>query len=62
MSESDDITEWVNNHEELLSRILASGHAEAQSYALALLANSNDLENVKTVQEELNRILERTDS
>ena len=45
-----DVQEYVEENCDLLSRMLAHGDAEAQGYALALLANggtSNDLDQVE---------------
>ena len=45
-----EVQEYVEENRDLLSRMLAYGNAEAQGYALALLANggnSNDLDQVE---------------
>lgn len=62
VGEADDVTEFVNEHTELLSRILACGNDEARAYALALLANSDDSEGVEAVDTELDRIRSEVES
>ena len=45
-----DVQEYVEENHDLLGRMLAHGNEEAQGYALALLANggnSNDLDQVE---------------
>lgn len=53
---SPDLDEFVEENSEMLGRVLACGNAEARAYALALLANSSDLDGVEDVEEKLDRI------
>lgn len=56
MNTSDELGEFVRENSDMLSQILACGNAEARAYALALLANCEDLEDVEEVEEELAQI------
>lgn len=56
MSATDEMREFVRENSDMLSRVLACGNDEARAYALALLANCDDVNSVDEVQEQLNRI------
>lgn len=53
---ADELDEFVRENTEMLSRVLACGNEEARGYALALLANSEHVENVEDVEEQLGQI------
>jgi len=52
----DNLDEYVRENTEMLGRVLACGNEEARGYALALLANSGEVENVEDVEEQLGQI------
>ncbi|MBX0303715.1 hypothetical protein [Haloarcula salinisoli] len=56
MSATDEMREFVRENSDMLSRVLACGNDEARAYALALLANCDEVDSVEEVQEQLNRI------
>lgn len=54
--ESNDVAEFVAQHHELISRVLAHGNAEARGYALALLAEGGEVRDIEAVQAKLEDI------
>lgn len=52
----DDLTAFVRENHELITRLLAHGDAEARGYALAVLANGAAAEDIDAVQVELDRL------
>jgi len=48
--------QYVRENKEMISRVLASGDTEAQSYALALLAKDPDPEAIEQVQKKLDEL------
>lgn len=57
---TDEIEEYVRENAELLARLLAHGDTEAQGYALALLANSENVEDIKRIEQKLNELKEES--
>lgn len=53
---SGEVQEYVAENRDLLSRMLTHGNAEAQGYALALLANGEDSDNLEQVQREFDKL------
>lgn len=51
-----DLDSFVQENSDLLGRVLACGNEEARAYALAILANCDQLDRVEDVEEQLNRI------
>lgn len=54
------LSDYVRENSDLLGRVLACGNAEARAYALAILANSEDLDGVDEVQEQIDRLKRQT--
>jgi hypothetical protein len=52
----DEIREYVEENEDLLSRVLRHGDTEARSYALALLANGGTDDDIEAVCRELQNL------
>lgn len=50
---SNEISEYVNEHREFLSRVLRHGDTNARGYALALLANGGSEDDIAEVQQAL---------
>lgn len=57
----DDLTTFVRENRELITRLLAHGDAEARGYALAVLANGAVAEDIDAVQRELDRLKKEGD-
>lgn len=56
---TNELTRYVQENRELLSRVLRHGDTEARSYALALLANGGTEEDIEEVRRELDRLQNR---
>lgn len=54
----DDLTTFVRENREPITRLLAHGDAEARGYALAALANSGTAEGIEAIQAELEALKE----
>lgn len=55
-TEETDVEEFANQNEELLSRLLVHGGAEARGYALAIIANGATVDTIDEVQAQLYEI------
>jgi len=55
-STDDELTRYVRENRDLLSRVLRHGDTEARSYALALLANGGTDEDIEEVRRELGKL------
>ena len=51
-----EIIRFIENNKEMLSRVLASGDTEAQSYALAMLALDPDRETIDEIEAHLDKL------
>lgn len=57
-STDDDITRYVRENRDLLSRVLLYGNEEARGFALALIAEGGEARDVDAVQQELETLRE----
>ena len=48
-----EISKYINENTNLLSRVLHHGNKEARGYALALIANGGTKEDIEDIQQEL---------
>jgi hypothetical protein len=55
-ADSTDLSEFIRQNRELLTRILAYGDTEAQGYALAAVANAATVEDIERIEEKLEKI------
>jgi hypothetical protein len=55
-ADSTDLSEFIRQNRELLTRILAHGDTEAQGYALAAVANAATVEDIERIEEKLEEI------
>lgn len=55
-TEANNLEKFIAENEEFLSRVLAHGDAEARGYVLAVLSNGGTVEEIETVQHELEKI------
>lgn len=58
---TQSLEEFVQENGDLLARVLACGSPEARAYALAILANQNDLAGIEAVEDSLERIKREVD-